>query len=469
MKKSTIETIKKYFIYFLPAALFFSYYPLIKLGENSAMNFELSLTVVWLFLFSIISIPKIIIAIKNNFSKRKIAIIISVLFPLYSSITVLWSLNFTRAILSAGMSWCIWISIISIVIFFKENNKVFIKNTLLKSFFLSTIAVCVFCWIQSILDTFGVPRENTLLCPGCTSYVFGFPHPSGFAIEPQFMGNLLLTPSFLSLYYFYKEKNKKQKRFFMALSLFVMATLFLTMSRGAIYAFCVGFLTLLILELIKTRRKKILITIPVVICSFIFTLCCQGVFSELSKTNDTFLSGVSKVINQMSLGIIEIPYELHEEKNNQQDIKNDEEKVESQFDGYAEVSTTTRLNLSRLALEAWVQNPTNFIFGTGIGSAGKAMSEVSEGQITEKEIVQNELIEIALELGLIGIIILVTNIILIIKLIGLHKNKNLLFAIMISFVISYMFFSGLPNAIHIFLLPPMLCCILDKKINSLPN
>lgn len=463
MKKLNIETIKKYFIYALPVVLYFSYYPLIKIGENSAMNFELSLTVIWLFLFSIISIPKVIFFIKENYRKKRISIIISALFPFYSSITILWSPNLVRAILTAGMSWCVWLSVLSIIIFLKKNDKQFIKNNFFKSFFASTIVVCVFCWLQSILDVLGISRENTLLCLGCTSYVFGFPHPNGFAIEPQFMGNLLLAPSFLSLYLFCKEKSTKQKRFFIISSLFVVATLFLTMSRGAIYAFCVGILTLVILELIKTKKKKIFMIIPVIIGSFIFTLCCQGIFSELSKTNDTFMSGVSKVINQMSLGIIDIPYELREEKDNQQDTKDDERKVESQFDGYAEVSTTTRLNLSDLALKAWVQTPTNFIFGTGIGSAGKAMSEVSEGQITEKEIVQNELMEIALEFGFVGIIILIINIILIIKLIRQHKNKNLLFAVMISFAISYMFFSGLPNAIHVFLLPPILYCILGKE------
>ncbi len=465
MKKLNIETIKKYFIYALPVALYFSYYPLIKIGENSAMNFELSLTVIWLFLFSIISIPKVIFFIKENYRKKRILIIISALFPLYSSITILWSSNLVRSILTAGMSWCVWLSILSIIIFLKENDKQLIKNNFFKSFFVSTIVVCAFCWLQSILDVLGISRENTLLCLGCTSYVFGFPHPNGFAIEPQFMGNLLLAPSFLSLYLFYKEKNTKQKRFFIISSLFVVATLFLTMSRGAIYAFCVGTLILVILELIKTKKKKIFMIIPAIICSFIFTLCCQGIFSELSKTNDTFMSGVSKVINQMSLGIIDIPYELHEEKNNQQDVKDSEEKVESQFDGYAEVSTTTRMNLSNLALKAWVQTPTNFIFGTGIGSAGKAMSDASQGQITEKEIVQNEVIEIALELGFIGILILVANMGLVVRLFGKHGEKNLFFSLIGSFVISYIFFSGLPNALHIFLLPPVLYFVFKNNKN----
>jgi len=48
---------KLYFglLYILPAVLFFSYYPVIRFGSNSSMNFELSLPLIWLVIFDIIA------------------------------------------------------------------------------------------------------------------------------------------------------------------------------------------------------------------------------------------------------------------------------------------------------------------------------------------------------------------------------------------------------------------------------
>lgn len=42
-----------WFIYALPAVLFFSYHPIISLGANDSMNFELSLPLIWLLLFDL--------------------------------------------------------------------------------------------------------------------------------------------------------------------------------------------------------------------------------------------------------------------------------------------------------------------------------------------------------------------------------------------------------------------------------
>ena len=47
-------------VYLLPAALYCSYYPIIKLGETNSMNFELSLPLIWLVLFDIVSFISLI-------------------------------------------------------------------------------------------------------------------------------------------------------------------------------------------------------------------------------------------------------------------------------------------------------------------------------------------------------------------------------------------------------------------------
>lgn len=466
--------IKKYFLYALPAVLFFSYYPILTIGKNSSMNLEFSLPLIWLLCFAIISLPAVFSYFKTHFKKNNI-FSISFLFLLFVSLSIFWSPNSLRAILTTGILWCLWISIVSIYDFSKTANLKKDKNfkqNLLKVIFISAFIICLFCWLQCILDVFNIARESTLLCLGCTSQAFGFPHPNGFAIEPQFMGNLLLVPSFVVLYLFIKTTEKSQKIFFFFISFFFIATLFLTFSRGAIYSFSVGIVVFLILSIIKQKSPNCLRIIPIIFLSFLFTLCAQGIFAASSTTNDTFLSGVSKSINQLSLGIIDINYSEQPVEN--PNAATEEKPVEnsSTFDGYVEESTNTRLSLSSIALAAWTSEPKNFIFGFGAGSAGTIINQFSDEIDWDKEIVQNELVEIALELGLVGLLFVFAIIILIIIQIKNLDHNALFIGILCAFMISFLFFSGLPNALHIFLLPALLVFLFkenDFVINKISN
>ena len=44
----------KLLLHVLPVVLFFSYYPIISLGSNESMNFELSLPLIWLLVFDVL-------------------------------------------------------------------------------------------------------------------------------------------------------------------------------------------------------------------------------------------------------------------------------------------------------------------------------------------------------------------------------------------------------------------------------
>ena len=49
-----LNKIFKYLVLLLPAALFLSYQPLMHFGSDNAMNFELSVPLVWLVLFDLV-------------------------------------------------------------------------------------------------------------------------------------------------------------------------------------------------------------------------------------------------------------------------------------------------------------------------------------------------------------------------------------------------------------------------------
>lgn len=537
------------FLCLLPAVLFFSYYPIISFGSNSSMNFELSLPLIWLVLFDIIAFVALLnyrfsrssrpaatskAAVLPGLSDRRFFLLS--LFPFFATISIFWSANPLRGILTAGIIWLLFFAIFAIVYVTPLlRPPANLKPRLLAVFFISTIIICLFCFLQSILDVCGVPRTDTLLCAGCTYRSFGFPHPSGFAIEPQFMGNLLLAPTLLGLYLLTfnqlsKKGNNKSK---IQLSLFAFLAslaLFFTFSRGAIYAYAVALFVLFIFAL-KTncqlakphqpssRPASISYLIAIPVASFLGSLCLQGAFAALGPTSETFSSAITKSIHHLSLGIIDLrsPQVAAPSTPETPEVSGGESvdanlPEDTSFDGYVAESTNIRLDLNAAAVNTWLSapghppssltvslncqkfccpctgsgplTPTSVLFGVGLGSAGTALVRNSfiTGITSPKEIVQNQYFSLLLELGLIGIGLSVLTLLIIFfprlfppkfldgraastvdNAFWRHPALPLLLSLIIAYLITLNFFSGLPNALHIYLLPPLLYILYRSK------
>lgn len=450
-----------------PVALFFSYYPSISLGSSDTMNFEFSLAEIWLILFAVISL----INLKNLliFYGRKLFLLLS--FPAYTALSLLWTPNRLRALLTVGLLFLLIFAALNFYYYIKTHRE---KLPLLqKILVLSAVLFSAFCWLQCILDLLGVARSATLLCRGCTYLSFGYPHPNGFAIEPQFAGNLLLAPALLMVYGLIAKKPLIKKPWQLLLTLFLVATIFLTFSRGAIYALCLGLGLIFLLQfpVIKYNKKKsnnttiknkrltfnprALLIIPITLGSFLFILCIQGLFAELSPTSDTFWTGVSKSIHQLSLGKIDFrPAETSEAPAiTYAEAEASTEPTDSVYSGYVEQSSAFRSQLTKDALDIWNDSPRNLLFGTGLGSAGIELLKKDPDLGIEKEIVQNEYASILLELGLVGFLLAAITIIYIIKCI---RPDLLLSSVLVAFAFTLFFFGGLPNALHVYLFPILL-------------
>lgn len=296
----------------LPASTFFSYYPIISLGGNSTMNFELSLPLIFLAIFDLIAFINLIL-VKTRPEKNTLASIsdrrffLFSLFPLYATISIFWSANPLRGLLTTGIVWLLFFAVFAILYISPLlTPPARIRRYFLITFFATAAFVCLFCFLQSILDISGFSRELTLLCPGCTYRSFGFPHPSGFAIEPQFMGNLLLAPTLLVLYLLLRPEKSTHKKIRAMICIFALlfsTTLFFTLSRGAIYAYAIALIILFIFALVRKFFRPSLVIIPV--ASFLLALCLQGTFAQLGPTSETFTSAVAKSVHQLSLGLVD--------------------------------------------------------------------------------------------------------------------------------------------------------------------
>ena len=474
--KNFTKIVSRYLLILFPPVFFFSYYPIISLAESESMNYELSLPEIWLVLFFLLSLPQLK-NIYHFYGVKKLGIAVAI--PIYLSLAVIWSENRSRTILTAGLFWLLVFAGLNLIYYLKTDKTNKLRNSLIKSLLISAVAISIFCWIQCILDVIGVPRDATLLCRGCISTTFGFPHPSGFAIEPQFMGNLLLAPVLLCFYLLSKNfKTRKRSICLILLTLFLTATLFLTLSRGAIYAFLLA----LTLMLVLIRKKPAVIkSLTCASFSLILALVSFGVFSAVGPTNDTFLSGTTKAIHQLTLGKIDLrPDEAKtdaktapsssETEPQSQSIAGAEQSVStvpsqassalddtaSHFSGYVAESTDTRLGLNSLAIKTWTTSAQYIIVGAGLGSAGSAMHKAFPAEIGPKEIVQNEYVSLLLETGIFGIVVIA--LVVIFTTVHLAKRKllrhnSLFVSVVFGFALTLLFFSGLPNALHLYLFP----------------
>ncbi|MBO4276557.1 O-antigen ligase family protein [Candidatus Saccharibacteria bacterium] len=495
-------------LYLLPLVLFFSYHPVISLGGDGTMNFELSLPMIWLVVFDVFGVVMFLrkIMVRKCLKKWRY-----LLFPAFVTLSILWSANTLRGVLTCGVMWLIVFAVMIMVGLRAELNKDFSRK-FLKWFFGSSLVICAWCLIQCILDVVGVPRENTLICLGCTYRSFGFPHPNGFAIEPQFMGNLLLAPAIVSGWLVLKKQNSKNlklersrgdnfyngsvgtrtkfqfrdsfrdrckkysgSRFlgFEFLLFCFSATLFLTFSRGAIYAFFVAMVFMTAATICRFKARQVFRAVDkmwlVIILSFLFTLNLQGVLAQVSPTNDTYQSGVAKVLNHLSLGIIDI---RQRDENvvesgageTESEVVSSEESAEgneSIYDGYVEESTEIRKMLTRNALTLWLRDVKTVLFGVGIGGAGQAMYEAGLTP-SPKEIVQNEYASLLLEVGLVGVVLAVVLLIMVLRVVIKSPASLAILSLMVAYAVSLIFFAGLPNALQIYLLPVLLWLALKR-------
>lgn len=603
LRRFSAQKLREFLIFLLPACLFMSSYPQITFGETDSMYLELSLPEIWLVLFSVASLSNLP-QIWRDKRLRKL-FLVTAIFPVYALISLLWSSNPLRGLLTAGVLTLIWFSVWNIVLTLKNSGKsqstdvlsasgsaatvgksqpanltsrpsglslnagaspnLLYRNKLQTVILATSVIFAAICWLQCLLDLFGAGRDTSLLCLGCTSESFGFPHPNGLTLEPQFMGNLLLAPAFYTLNLYLKARDlsrvetsfsplniKHSPASYLALFAFFSATLFLTFSRGAIYAFVVAFVARIIVETVRRaqaskqalRQSQIsrqaserfqaskqitnkvkrfqfgpsLLTILTLILSFVFTLSMQGVFAEFGPTSDTFISATTKSIHHLSLGKLDFrPEEL---KNSSQsdpipvnsssdtsnpasassssdifDLDNASTSVPSEplepsastsdlqtsktaiFSGYVAESTDIRTDLTEKALDIWGGSPENAVFGTGFGSAGQELYANFPETGTSKEIVQNEYTSLLLELGSVGYLCLFISLSPFLKATFLSAKNSFsenrktmssaqagaLTSLEFAYLLTLCFFSGLPNALHIYLFPPLLRTPISKN------
>jgi hypothetical protein len=437
-----------------PIAIWFSYRPLIRLGQNSSMNFELSISVLYVLILALVGLP----IVRRNKSKliRNQAVKLVGGFVVISALSILWSSNQSRGILTLGVIGMLFLVFLASIA--EQKRLVKLLPALTSIFIASALVMSILAFIQ-VLAGIWLDRDLALLCRACGAVQFGFARPNVFTIEPQFLANVLLAPAIIMSK---RLLVKHTDRITVITSTIIFSALFLTLSRGAIIAYSAGLLMLLLV--IKPTLKTFARLTATLIVGFVVSTLTQGFAAVINPSlSTTFRTATSSSINQLSMGVIDLPDEkqpspapqtpnAQSNKAPQSIIIPDQpetKEIAPNFDGYVQESTNVRLTLSKLSIQSWLQTPQRILFGVGLGGSGVTLRNDFPTQVNDREIVQNQYVETLLENGIVGFVIFIA---IIGGLLRRLRNQKWTWAILVAFIVQWNFFSGYPNALHIYLI-----------------
>lgn len=429
-----------------PIMIWFSYLPRISLAEDGTMNYELSLTLIYVAILAIVGLPRVW---HRRSELRQLGLVrLASAFVGWSGLCVIWSDNRTRGLLTFAVYAMLYLVFLALVA--ERRLLCQLLPKLVSVAIWATISACLLAITQMVLGTFVITNRHSLgLCAGCVAGQFGFIRPNLLAIEPQFLGSLLLAPLLYITYLTLQGKHSYTKQ--PLLLVLMLTTLWLTLSRGAIYAYLAS---LVVMILLVRKWCRQLAVVGLVALSLVVCLVCQGVLASANpRIDSSFTQAVSTSLNHLSMGIVRLPYQ-QKSPTSPLSIPQEHDKQPA-YRGYVAESTNVRLSLTKTALAAWRSNRLGQqLFGTGLGSAGIVLARQT-GSRYQKEIVQNEFVEVLLERGLIGLVLLGGLVALYGRLCS-QRRDYLALAILVAYLTQWCFFSGLPNALHIYLVLALL-------------
>lgn len=429
-----------------PIMIWFSYLPRISLAEDSTMNYELSLTLIYVVILTIVGLPRV----WRQWSELRQSGLVRLAsaFVGWSGLCVIWSDNRTRGLLTFAVYVMLYLIFLALVA--ERRLLCQLLPKLVRVAIWATILACLLAIAQMALGTFVITNRHSLgLCAGCVAGQFGFIRPNLLAIEPQFLGSLLLAPLLYITYLALQGKHSYAKQ--PLLLVLMLTTLWLTLSRGAIYAYLAS---LVVMILLARKWRRQLAVVGLTALSLVICLVCQGVLASTNpRIDSSFTQAVSTSLNHLSMGIVRLPYR-RKSPTSPPSIPQEHDKQPA-YHGYVAESTNVRLSLTKTALTAWRSNQLGQqLFGTGLGSAGIVLARQT-GSRYQKEIVQNEFVEVLLERGLIGLVLLGGLVVLYGRLCS-RRQDYLALVILVAYLAQWCFFSGLPNALHIYLVLALL-------------
>lgn len=421
----------------------FSYHPLVSFGQVAGVHIDGSLLYVTASIATLASLS-IIWTYRRELS-RNTSFILLTLFLIYGIVSVLWSENTFRSIITVGFFGLLVILVASTAAQWPNIIRRHARNIYILT--ASTISLSLIWALWQVLgDAIGVSNSLTLLPPNYQSTVFGVARPTGFALEPQFFASILLVPLlWLAWQHLTLPKPDKNTSIFLAGGFIATASiLLLTLSRGGIYAALLGLIIVVILK--RPEAKRLLSLALYLFISIIVSATIIFVAASINQRDTTSgYTSLSKSLNQLSLGTLSLPVPAKSES-----PRHTVPPAKRPTNGYVASSTESRTSMSRQAISLWAQNPRSILLGVGIGSFGASL-HAANSAFPIGSVVNNYYLELLVETGIIGLGLFIAFVVSLIYSL-LKRRHYFLVALLAGLLMQLSFFSGNANIIHLWVI-----------------
>lgn len=324
-------------------------------------------------------------------------------FVLWSAIGSNWSLNPTRTIMISTLLLLVFLSFM--ILRRKMGEKDFTKYA--DIFIITALLVSAFGLWQFFTEFLNLGNLS-LLRPQYKIGPFPFPRIQSTLLEPQFLGSFMIISSYLAALRYLKTLQKKY-----LLIYFVFAvTLFLTLSRGAIFSYVISFAILFAFT--SLYRKEMLLKLSKLAVASILSFCLVMVMIFSFTGSNGVNSYLHQVVKPRDIAPGQVAGELE--------------------------SLNARESTKKVATQEFLSHPV-----LGIGTSAFGALSIYQNS-ANYETVNNEYLEILAENGLVGFLLLAGFLLLYLKF--LRKNSFdsrylILGSATLAILVQYLFFSTL--------------------------
>ena len=359
--------------------------------------------------------------------KKSLQYYLLLAFVVWIMLIIPESINIKRAIQVVGYDIFVILLAVSVSVIYKKEYLKYLLSLLLGV----TIFVSAFAFYQFFGDIIGIPYVYTGLAERYTSGLFGFPRVQGFSLEPLYFGSFMLIPTMLLFTFTALKQHEVTSSKNTKILLFVFSTvIFITVARGAFYGFIAGIFVVVLITSIKrlASAKALIAAIAILIIAFIASLLIVNYGSKipLDVTKSFGKKGGSAFTQQL---------------------------LTTGLEGSGDERAIAR----RQAIQLLQENKFAIVVGIGPGQFGPYVSGNTPSP-SGWTIVNNLTLELLLELGIIGLgILLIFFISIVIKGLGVLRTNKIniessaclgLMAFLASQAVQYQGFSTL-YVVHI--------------------
>jgi hypothetical protein len=318
--------------------------------------------------------------------------------------------------------------------------------------------------LQLAIATFS--QQNTLLCQGCKSDVFGFARVNGFALEPQFWANALLPFFVYGLVALYIQRSKLQMAGVFASGLAIM----LTFSRGALIALfgaIVVFAAVLIYQrdfMIKRFAEACGIATLAFVCGFAVLVGAASI--KYRDTPYIAYNTARGMVEQLSLGKIRLakkedkPAEAPAVQAVDVGTSQSAEPVATPTvqpvdtptnQGVVEASQRDRVGPAKTAINVWRGSARNTLLGVGLGNFAPYVRQYVDPNSPLTLTVYIYYVLLLVETGVVGIVLFIIPYWAVFRSLIASKLFEQRAALIISaaFLMQYVFFGSYINVAYI--------------------